>query len=303
MNSELIKINCVNCGGRYEVSEFPPFTDFPCPDCGTLLRTPKKFGRYFLDIVYSRCWVADIYRAADPALMRNVAIKIAPKNSKFGDMQELFCNEAKLIAPLAHSAVVPVYDCGVVEDEAFLVMQYMDGGDLGHHMVKHTLPAPEKLITYIQNVAVGLHFLFLSNSIVHHDIRPGNILLTSEGEAKIGHFDFADRRENGDVNTLCPLWYSPGYVSPERLKHGGEDHRGDIFSLGVSIYELFGGKLPYASTGTAEELFNSRQQPPVPLKQLCPFITEEISQLVDGMLAFNMEARPTYPEIVRTLHL
>ena len=303
MNKELIKINCVNCGGRYEVSEFPPFTDFPCPDCGTLLRTPKKFGRYYLDIVYSQCWVSDIYRAADPALMRNVAIKITNINSKFGNMKELFCNEAKLIAPLAHSAVVPVYDCGVVGDEAFLVMQYMDGGDLDFHMRKHTLPEPGVLMSHIQNVAVGLHFLSLSHKIVHHDIRPGNILLTAEGEAKIGNFDFADRREAGDIHTLCPLWYSPGYVSPERLQYGGEDHRGDIYSLGITIYELFGGKLPFSTTGTSEELYRSRQQPYTPLNQLCPFISEEISQLVDGMLSFNMDARPTYPEIIRTLHL
>ena len=303
MVNEPIKINCINCRSRYDVSELPPFTTFNCPECNALLRTPKKFGRYFLEKLCARGGMAEIYRASDPLLMRHVAIKIAKSNGDFGDMKELFFNEAKLIAPIAHSTVVPIYDCGEIGDETFLVMQYMEGGDLEHHMKNHTLPPPEKLISYMQDVAVGLHFLFLSHSIVHHDIKPGNIMLTGDGDAKVGDFDFADRRKSGDITTQCPLWGSPGYVSPERLQYGGEDHRGDIFSLGITIYELFSGQLPFGITGAPDELYQRRQRPFVPLNHLCPQISKEISQLVDGMLAFDPEHRPAYPEIIRLLHM
>lgn len=302
MNDEPIKINCSRCFGRYDVSDFPPFSTFNCPECGALLRVPKKFGRYFLEKLCGKGGMADIYRATDPLLLRRVAIKIAKSESEFGDMKERFFNEAKLIAPISHATVVPIYDCGVIGDESYLVMQYMDGGDLEFHLKQQNLPNLELLLGYLQDVTVGLHFLFLSHNIVHHDIKPGNIMLSSDGTAKICDFDFADRRRSGDMTTMCPLWGSPGYVSPERLRYGGEDHRGDIFSLGVTIYELLSGELPFGILGTPEELYQRRQQPFTPLLQLRPEIGKNISQLIDSMLDFNPGARPAYPEIIRILN-
>ena len=128
-------------------------------------------------------------------------------------------------------------------------------------------------------------------------------MLTRGGEAKIGDFDFVDTRKTGDITTGCPEWGSPGYISPERLQYGGEDHRGDIYSLGITIYELLTGKLPFGIHGTPEELFKRRQEAFVPLITLRPDVGREISQLIDGMLEFDFESRPSYPEIIRSMHL
>ena len=301
--SDPVKINCRKCRARYDVSDLPPFTMFSCPECGTQLRTPKVFGRYLLEKLYGQGGMSGIYRAIDPVLMRRVIVKIAKSESEHGNMKERFQNEAKLLAPISHAAVIPIYDCGEVGDESFIVMQFMDGGDLETHMKKNSLPAPNELIDHLRNVASGLHYLYLGHNIVHHDVKPSNIMLASDGSARIGDFDLCDIRRAGDITTPCMLWGSPGYLSPERLQCGGEDHRGDIYSLGITIYELFSGQLPFGIHGEAEALYLRRQEPFTPLLQLCPEVGKEISQLVDGMLSFEVSSRPTYPEIIRSLHL
>ena len=301
--SNSVKINCRQCRSKYDVSELPPFSMFVCPECGAVIRTPKVFGRYLLEKLYGQGGMSGIYRAIDQVLMRRVIVKIAKSDSEHGNMKERFQNEAKLLAPISHAAVIPIYDCGEIGDESFIVMQYMDGGDLEMHMKQNSLPPPDQLIDHIRNVASGLHYLYLGHNIVHHDVKPSNIILASDGSARIGDFDLCDVRSAGDITTPCMLWGSPGYLSPERLQCGGEDHRGDIYSLGITIYELFSGQLPFGIHGEAEELYQRRQEPFIPLEQLCPVVGRAISQLVDGMLAFDVNSRPSYPEIIRTLHL
>ena len=138
--------------------------------------------------------------------------------------------------------------------------------------------------------------------IVHHDIKPGNIMLDSSGEAKLGDFDLADFRDYGDVNTPCQEYASPGYASPERLYYGGEDQRGDIFSFGVTIYELLSGKLPFGVHGTAEELYRKRENMDfIPLHKAAANIPERFSELISATLSFRMEFRPNYIELINGL--
>jgi serine/threonine-protein kinase len=127
-------------------------------------------------------------------------------------------------------------------------------------------------------------------------------MLSSDGNAKLGDFDFADRRHQGDITTLCPLWGSPGYISPERLQNGGEDHRGDIYSLGITIYELLSGQLPFGIHGTPEELYRKRENMEfAPLSSVAEGIPDDFSVLISSVLSFNMESRPGYSEIISGL--
>lgn len=303
MSDMPIKINCRNCRSKYDVTDFPPFTEFLCPECGVVIRTPKRFGRYLLEKLCGKGGMSEIFRAIDPVLARRVAVKITPIDGDFAEMKDCFYHEAKLLAPVSHANILPIYDCGVIDNEAYIVMQYMDSGDFERFMKQKKLPELPQLLDYLRQIATGLQFLFANFNIVHHDVKPSNIMLNLDGEVKLGDFDLADVRNFGDITKQCPLWGSPGYVSPERMKFGGEDHRGDIYSLGITIYELLTGQTPFGIMGEPEELLQRRYERFTPLVKLRPEAGNDLSNLVGAMLSPEPDDRPGYQEVIRLLHL
>lgn len=298
MANEPLKINCRNCRAKMDVSDLEPYSTFPCPDCGTIIRVPERFGRYLLEKCCGTGGMAKIYRAIDTQLTRRVAVKITDAHYAEG---RNFFETTKMINRVNHPAIIPVYDCGILNERPFMVMKYMDSGDLEKRMLEKTLPPVPKLAAYLAFIASGLEAMS-SKGIAHHDIKPGNIILDSTDEAKLGDFDLADFRAYGDVNTPCQEYASPGYASPERLYYGGEDQRGDIFSFGVTIYELLSGKLPFGVHGTAEELYRKRENMDfIPLHKAAANIPERFSELISATLSFRMEFRPNYIELINGL--
>ena len=160
----------------------------------------------------------------EPELARRVAVKILNEESEENDGGRRFLEEAKLVAKINHPGVIPIYNCGVAEGRPFLVMRYMENGSVEELLRRDGLADVSMTAGWMANIAEGLEFALRQQSVVHHDIKPGNILLTSEWEAKLGDFDLADVRETGDALTLCDGWASPGYVSPERLLYGGSSY-------------------------------------------------------------------------------
>ena len=298
-----VRISCRNCRTKLDASELEPFSQVPCPVCGTMLRIPRRFDRYLLEKVCGIGGMSKIYRAIDPQLERRVAIKILnPAEGTPEESARLFFNEAKLIAGLDHPGIVPVYQCGIAENSPFLVMRYLAGGDLERMLKRGTLPPRPVVMGFLATIADALLFILNEAQLVHHDIKPSNILLDGEGGAQLGDFDLADKREFGDVETPCEEWGSPGYISPERLYSGGEDFRGDIFSLGVTIYELLAGTTPFGIEGKEEELYERRRQMKfAPLADAASGVSAELSGLVGRMLAFDAADRPGYPEILKVL--
>ncbi len=295
--TEPLKIFCGTCHAKLDVSDFAPFDTVVCPECGTKLRVPMRFDRYLLEKVCGKGGMSVVYRAIEPELSRRVAVKIFAEHSPDGKVEERFVNEARLITKIKHPGVIPVYQCGCFKDRSFLAMRFMEHGDLERMMLEHRLPELSVIAGWLAQIVLALQAA-LALGIVHHDIKPSNIMLTAENEAKLGDFDLADYRKEGDFETQCGEWGSPAYVSPERLMHGGEDHRGDIFSMGVTIYELFTGAAPFGLTGDSEELYERRKERRFqPLRMLQPDLAPEFVALVDAMLEFRPEDRPDYPAI------
>lgn len=295
-----IKVFCRGCKAKLDMTGLEPFSHVACPECGTILRVPLPFNRYLLEKLCGQGGMSSVYRAIEPQLARRVAVKIL--NSRDGDVQaevEHFLEEAKVVSRLSHPGIIPVYNCGIEDGQAFMAMRFMENGSLEQHMKDGTLPPREALLGLLVTVVEGLAYAH-EHGVTHHDVKPGNILLTREGEAKLGDFDLADTSAKEGFRTVRGGFASPAYVSPERLFFGAEDYRGDIFSLGATIYELLTEQAPFGTTGEPEALLDRRNKREYP--RLTQFgCSPQFSDLIDRMLAYSPEERPGYPEVIRLL--
>ncbi len=301
--AESLKINCRKCHAKLDLGDFTPFETVPCPECGAMLRVPMRFERYLLEKICGKGGNSIVYRALEPDLARRVAIKIEQKKESAeeddgqSEIAEGFINAARISGKINHPGVLPIYNCGTFDGKAFLVMRYMEHGDLERMMKQELLPGPGKILSWI-NSLIPVLIECRNNNIVHHDIKPANILLTAEDDVKLGDWDIADHRTKGDFSASRSMWASPIYTSPERIFSGGEDYRGDIFSLGVTIYELLSGIAPFGLHGGTEMIYERRKDMHFQsLSALVPQTPPVLSVLVAAMLDFFPENRPDYEEI------
>ena len=300
-----VKIVCRKCGQKLDVTSCEPFSVVVCPHCENPITVPRLFDSYLLEEIVGEGGMATVYRAVDPALDREVAVKILrdPEDTD-EDYRELFLREARTAASINHQAVIAIYSCAVAEGAPYIVMEYMGGGSLEKILESE----PGKLdiflvCKWILDVAGGLERA-ARHGIVHHDIKPANIMIDNDGNVKIGDFGIAQKR----FDKFSPLpgtensWGSPYYVSPEKAKEGTESFSGDIYSLGAAFYHLLTGVPPFNEYEDIEELVYARiDREPLPPAEIRKDIPAELSRIVMNMMARDPRMRPGYPEIRSSL--
>jgi tetratricopeptide (TPR) repeat protein len=199
-------------------------------------------GRYRLDELIAEGGFAQVFRAYDKELQRTVAIKV-PKPSQL-ESKESFQAEARRVARLKHDNIVPVYDVGLEGDTCFIVTEYVEGGSLADRLGKGK-PSRDQATRWIGEIAEALEYAHL-NGIFHRDIKPANILIDANGRAKLADFGIAQSANK--TGRFAPSLGTLRYMSPEQLEGKAADHRSDIFSLAVVLYELLAGRIPYSSS-------------------------------------------------------
>lgn len=301
-----LKIFCHACQQKLDVSSLSPFARFNCPVCNAELIVPKWFDNYLLEEPAGAGGMATVYRALDLALDREVAIKILnPEVASEKERSELFLHEARTAATINHYAIIPIYTCGISDNQPYIVMQYLGGGtlELKIKLERKGLPV-KQTAKWIRDIADGLDNA-KRHGIIHHDIKPGNIMLDSDDNAKIGDFGIAQAVNDARTTKIFELtksWISPHYVSPEKVIEGKEDHRGDIYSLGATFYHLITGYTPFNDDDATELIRMRVRKDPAPPIQYNPDIPQEISDLIISMMSRDPDKRPAYRDIVKSLN-
>ena len=238
-----------------------------------------KIGKYTLIKEIGRGATATVHLGHDPFAQRDVAIKIATpaalRHPERGTLYtHLFMNEAALVGRLAHPHIVQIYDAVVAEELCYIVMEYVEGGTLDTYCHEQALLSPERIVEIVFKCSRALDFAYRSG-ITHRDIKPANILFAghdpSQGEIKIS--DFGAALVDGPDRTQVTGIGSPAYMSPEQVKEQPLDHRTDIYSLGVVMYQLLTGQLPFQASNNYNivyQIINTEATPPSRLRKRIP---------------------------------
>ncbi len=221
--------------------------------------------RYMITEVVGVGGMAYVYKAFDKVCNRVVAVKIL-KDEFMSDAQfrRRFTNESKAITMLSHGNIVDVYDVSLEGDALYIVMEYIDGITLKEYMEKKGALSSAEALHFIKQILKGLSHAH-ERGIVHRDVKPHNIILLKDGTIKITDFGIA-RLTKFDTQTISDMTIgSVHYISPEQASGDRTDERSDIYSVGIILYEMLTGKLPFeADTAVAVALMQVQAQPDLP---------------------------------------
>ena len=228
----------------------------------------ETLGRYKILGIIGQGAMGVVYRAVDPMIDRIVAIKTVNLNLSRDEIEEFearFQQEIKAAGRLNHPNIVTIYDVGRNENMAYMAMEFLEGKELKDILAEgETLPVVATTVDWIAQIAHGLGFAH-ENDIVHRDVKPSNIMVVRGGFAKITDFGIA-RMPSSAVKTMTGLILgSPRYMSPEQVIGRTLDHRTDIFSLGVVLYEALTGTPPFDGDNVNAIMYATvNTQPPPP---------------------------------------
>jgi serine/threonine-protein kinase len=254
---------------------------------------PVQLGRYQLLGELGQGAMGVVYRAHDPVLDRVVAIKTInltlPKD-ELAEYEARFYQEARAAGGLNHPNIVTIYDIGKSDRVAYMAMEFLEGEELRATLASgQPLPLVQALDVIMQ-VAEGLAYAH-ERHIVHRDIKPANIMIVRDGLVKITDFGIA-RMRTTEVKTMTGMILgSPKYMAPEQVAGRRADHRCDLFSLGVVLYETLTGEAPFQGDnihGIMYQILNSMPPPPSVRNTELPHI---IDLVVAKALARNVEER------------
>jgi WD40 repeat protein/serine/threonine protein kinase len=215
-----------------------------------------------------------VYRATQLSVGREVAIKaIRPVHANRRDFIQRFENEAQLVARLEHPHIVPLFDYWREPNEAYLVMRYLRAGSLRDRMNRGPL-SNDEILAILNSIASALD-LAHRRGVIHRDVKPENILLDADQNAYLTDFGIAEKITAGQGGGISG---SPGYISPEQIREERPSPQMDIYSLGIMLYEIVGGRHPYAGQTTIEK-FRSHAYTPLPtLVNVLPLLNRVILQ-------------------------
>ena len=252
-----------------------------------------QLGRYLIQSELGRGAMGVVYKANDSVLERIVAVKtvnMALERDDADKYEARFYQEARAAAGLNHPNIVTVHDVGKAGDVVFMAMEYIEGVELRSLTGEgRPLRLPQALSIAAQ-VAEGLAYAH-GHGVVHRDIKPANIMVVANGPVKITDFGIARRRSSADLTQTGMMLGSPKYMSPEQVIGKRADHRSDIFSLGVILYEMLTGGAPFNGENVTALMYQIVNFVPPPPTQVNAELPQLLDYITAKMLAKQVEER------------
>jgi len=252
-------------------------------------------GRYQIEKELGKGAMGVVYLGKDPKISRIVAIKTMALSQEFEadeleDVKARFFREAETAGRLNHPNIVTMYDAGEEHDLAFIAMEFLKGKDLVAYTKEGNLLPLPKVLSIMARVADALGYAHSLN-VVHRDIKPANIMYDPETDTvKVTDFGIARITDSSKTKTGMVLG-TPSYMSPEQLSGAKIEGHSDLFSLGVSLYQLACGKLPFAGDSMAQLMFRIANEAPADILQIKPDLPPCVVAIIQKALAKKVEER------------
>ncbi|MCP5533637.1 MAG: serine/threonine protein kinase [Akkermansiaceae bacterium] len=292
---------CHSCGGPMDVTAVAPFSNVACPNCGKHTRVKREFGPYTLTRRHAIGGMSMVFVAHDNTLDREVALKILSEEFSADERRiAAFEEEARITASLSHPHIVRVFTTGRAFGRFYIAMELVPGGHF-ERQIRERGKIPEKeMLPIAIEVAQGLQAAHLAG-LIHRDVKPGNILLDSDGHAKLVDFGLALVTQGGTA-TATELWATPYYVPPETIEGLAEDFRSDIYAFGATLYHALSGVPSCNEESMATDILREKKRHVKRLEDVDPTISAETCRLVNKSMAYMPGDRfSDYGELISKL--
>ena len=252
-------------------------------------------GRYQVEKELGKGAMGVVYLGKDPKIGRVVAIKTMALSQEFeaeelAEVKERFFREAETAGRLSHPNIVTIYDAGEEHDLCYIAMELLKGGDLVPYTKPGKLLALDKTVSIVSRVAEALGYAH-RQAVVHRDVKPANVMYHAESDTlKVTDFGIARLTDSSKTKTGMVLG-TPSYMSPEQLAGKKIDGRSDLFSLGVSLYLMLCGRLPFEGESMAQLMYKISNEPPPDIKSINPAVAQTLVVFLAHALTKNPEQR------------
>jgi eukaryotic-like serine/threonine-protein kinase len=258
------------------------------------LEIKPTVGRYEIVKEIGQGAMGVVYEAKDPKINRLLAIKTIRFSDEFEEdrvkeIRNRFFKEAEIAGKLSHPAIVSIYDVGEDYDLTYLAMEFLEGGDLRLYCKKGTLLPLRKVLDIVSEVAIALDYAH-GEGVIHRDVKPGNIMLLKNGKIKVTDFGIAKAISSTQTKSGIVLG-TPNYMSPEQVNGQKIDGRSDLFSLGVVLFELLTGQVPFHGKNMTNLLYQITQVKHPSAREINPKIPKVCDQIINKALEKDPENR------------
>jgi len=249
-------------------------------------------NRYQIEETLGKGGMAVVYRAQDLTLERTVAIKVLRQDySEDPAFREHFRQEAKAAANLTHPNIVTVHDFGFDDEHLFIIMEYVPGEDLKQLLEERVRVSVEQTLTLMEQACTGVGYAHRAG-LVHCDIKPQNLLITPDNRLKVVDFGIARALASITPGEKAEIvWGSPHYFSPEQAAGMAPSPASDVYSLGVIMYEMLTGQLPFTAPTSSELARRHREEMPQAPREFNSAIPPELEQTLLKVLSKEPAAR------------